>query len=60
MMKALSLVLSLSLVFAAPIADLVPSLKGWNNDKPFPFKMYSGYLPILGSTKNLHYLYVES
>ena len=60
MMKALALTLLLSLSLAEPYADRGISLQGWNNDAPFPFKMYSGYLPVLGSTKNLHYLYIDS
>ena len=31
-----------------------------NNDQPFPFNMYSGYLPIFESSRNLHYMFVES
>jgi carboxypeptidase C (cathepsin A) len=31
-----------------------------NGGKPFPFKMYSGYLHVYDSSRNLHYMYIES
>ena len=60
MIKILALFALVSLAVAAPLNDFVKSLPGMNNDEPFPFKMYSGYLQIPGTTRNLHYLYVES
>ena len=50
----------ISLIQCAPINDLVEGLPGMNDDKPFPFKAYSGYLSVAGTTRNLHYFYVES
>ena len=60
MKKALSLSLLVALAVAEPTADRVLKLNGWNDDKPFPFKLFSGYMPVLGTTKNLHYLYIDS
>jgi carboxypeptidase C (cathepsin A) len=48
------------LVLAEPADDRVRTLPGMNNNADFPFKMFSGYLPVLGTTKSLHYLYLES
>jgi carboxypeptidase C (cathepsin A) len=44
-------------VLAAPAADKVDSLPGIGT---FPFNMYSGFLPITGTSKSLHYLLAES
>ena len=49
-----------SLALAAPADHLVESLPGMNNDQPFPFKMYSGYLPVMGTSRMLHYILAES
>ena len=58
--KTLALVGLLSVAFAEPVEDRVYGMPKMNNDKNFPFKMYSGFLPVIGTTKNLHYLYMES
>lgn len=50
----------LYLALAAPERDIVDSLPGMNNDQAFSFKMYSGYLMVPKSTRNLHYVYIES
>ena len=60
MIKTLAVLSLLSLAYAAPIEDLVDSLPDINGGKPFPFKMYSGYLTVAGTTRNLHYLFAES
>jgi serine carboxypeptidase-like clade 1 len=61
MIKVLALLaLLVSYSCAAPVADLVKSLPQMNNGNPFPFKMYSGYLQVASSSRNLHYIYVES
>jgi len=46
------------LAVAAPDADLVKSLPGW--DAPLPSAMYSGFLKLPGTQKQLHYLLVEA
>ena len=56
----LGLLLLASSALAAPLEDRVYSLTGWNGGSPFPFQMYSGFIPVLGSTKNLHYMYIDS
>lgn len=52
--------LFVSLGCSAPIEDLVvelPLTQEFHHD----FKMYSGYLPLLGSNgKSIHYFFVES
>jgi cathepsin A (carboxypeptidase C) len=60
MIKILALAALVSLTQSAPIEDFVPSLPRMNNNQTFPFKMYSGYLQIAGTSRNLHYMYVES
>ena len=50
--------LALLPALAAPQQDRVASLPGW--DKPLPSPMYSGFLSIPGSQKQLHYLPVEA
>lgn len=60
MLKALALIVLLAVSYSAPVEDLVESLPEINDGKPFPFKMYSGYLDIPGTEKHLHYMYVES
>lgn len=60
MFKTIALLSLAAFAYAAPVEDLVESLPGMNDDKPFPFKMYSGYLAVAGTTRNLHYMYVES
>ena len=47
---------ALGVALAAPSADVVKSLPGW--DGPLPSKHYSGYLDA-SETKHLHYYYVE-
>jgi len=47
----------LSVVDAAPVADAITWLPGW--DAPLPSPQYSGYLNI-SSTKHLHYWFVYS
>jgi hypothetical protein len=55
---AAGLLLLLSgIVNAAPDADYVTSLPGWEGK--LPSSMYSGYLDIPGG-KHLHYVFVES
>ena len=60
MLKSLAILALLSLAKSDPVADRVVTLTGWNNNEPFPFRMYSGYLQVLGTTKNLHYVYLDS
>lgn len=60
MFKLLTLLITVSLVIAAPREDRVDSLPSMNNGEPFPFKMYSGYLQVAGTSRNLHYMFVES
>jgi len=45
------------LVSADAPADLVPMLPQMD---VFSFKLYSGYLPIAGTTKTLHYVFAQS
>jgi len=58
--KALALLGLCSLALTAPIEDWVRTVEGWNDGAEFPFRMFSGYLSVGGSTKHLHYFYVES
>lgn len=44
MIKLLALLALVSIAIAAPDDHLVESLPKFNDGKPFPFKMYSGYL----------------
>ena len=60
MNKLIFLLGLISLSFSAPVNDFVDGLPGMNDDKPFPFKSYSGYLSVAGTTRSLHYFYVES
>ena len=60
MLKTLALLGLAAFTLAEPVEDRVYGLPEMNNNQHFPFKMFSGYLPIIGSTKNLHYLYMES
>lgn len=50
----------LALVNTLPYEDKVESLPDMNGGANFPFAMFSGYLQIPGSTRNLHYVYLES
>jgi hypothetical protein len=50
----------LGIVICEPLGDRVYKVDGWNNNETIPFKTYSGFLSILGTTKNLHYIYFES
>lgn len=45
-------------VYGAPVEDKVESLPGMG-DK-FPYGVYSGYLPVNGTGKQLHYMFLES
>ena len=47
----------LGVVLAAPEAERVTSMP---NMPAFDWGVYSGYIPIANTTKNLHYLLVES
>jgi cathepsin A (carboxypeptidase C) len=60
MFKTLALLSLVAAAYAAPVEDLVDSLPDMNGGLPFPFKTYSGYLNVAGTTRNLHYFYVES
>ena len=60
MLKATVLLALVSSSLGAPVKEKVDSLPGMNNDQPFPFGTYSGYLNVPGTTRNLHYFYVES
>lgn len=60
MFKTLALLSLVAAAYAAPVEDLVDSLPDMNGGNPFPFKTYSGYLSVAGTTRNLHYFYVES
>jgi len=59
-MKIAALALLSSLVIAKPMEDWVPGLPRMNNDMPFDFKMFSGYVDITDTTKKIHYLFLES
>ena len=52
------MLLSASLILGAPAADRVESLPGWSG--PLPSPMYSGFLALPGTQKQLHYLLVEA
>ena len=58
-MMILFAILALSIyVRAAPAADKVDEIPGMAKfDK---YGLYSGYIPIVNTTKNIHYLFVES
>lgn len=60
MLKILTLLGVAAFSLAEPVEDRVRVLPMMNANEEFPFKMFSGYLPVLGTTKNLHYMYVES
>jgi len=45
---------------AAPADDKVDFLPYTNATQALPFDMYSGYLPINGTKKSLHYVFAES
>lgn len=60
MIKTLALLSLATLACTAPVEDLVDSLPDMNDGKSFPFKTYSGYLNVAGTTRNLHYFFVES
>jgi hypothetical protein len=61
MIKTLALLsLTAAVAFASPEEDRVLTMPGWNDDKEFPFRMYSGYLNVPGTTRNLHYMFVEA
>jgi hypothetical protein len=47
----------LGYIKAAPAEDLVPYLPLMTN---FSFNMYSGYLPVTGTDRSLHYILAES
>jgi len=46
-----------SSVMAAPAEELVPSLPEMET---FPYNVYSGYVELPSSTKNIHYILTES
>jgi cathepsin A (carboxypeptidase C) len=48
-----------SLVGAAPTADFVDSMVNWNNNQTLPFRMWSGYLQVNNTDRNLHYVFME-
>lgn len=60
MIKVIALAALVSYTLAAPVADLVKSLPQMNDGNPFPFKMYSGYLQVSGTSRNFHYILAES
>ena len=60
MLKLTLLLALVSLAYSAPANDFVDSLPLMNDGKPFDFKAYSGYLSVAGTSRNLHYFYVES
>jgi cathepsin A (carboxypeptidase C) len=60
MIKTLALVSLIAASYAADTAALVPNLPDINDGKDFPFKTYSGYLNVAGTTRRLHYMFVES
>ena len=49
--------LCISTVFGKPVADLVTSLPEMET---FDHGYYSGYVSLNGTTKNIHYVLVES
>ena len=57
MLKVLALLGLAALTSAAPQADKVDSLPDMGT---FPYGVYSGYLPINGTSKSLHYFFFES
>lgn len=57
-LSLLLLTLCCSLARAAPAADLITSLPGWNG--PLPTRQYSGFFNISDNTKHVHYMFVES
>lgn len=58
MNKVLALLGLAAVAYAAPAEDKVDSLPEMDT---FSFGLYSGYLPIQGSTsKSLHYMFAES
>jgi len=50
----------LGMTNAAPEEDRVRSLPDMNGGAEFDFKMYSGYVPIPETTKEIHYLFLEA
>lgn len=57
---AIATIALLGMTSAYPVEDFVPFLPEMNDNKPFDFKMYSGYLPIPETTKEIHYLFLEA
>ena len=49
--------LCISTVFGKPAADLVTSLPEMET---FPYGYYAGYVSLNGTTKNIHYILIES
>ena len=47
-------------VISAGTKFKVDSLPEMNDGKPFDFSLWTGYLPVEGTTKHLHYMFVES
>jgi hypothetical protein len=59
-MKFAALALLSSSVIAKPMEDWVPMMPYMNNNQPFPFNVFSGYVDIDGTTKKNHYMFLES
>ena len=57
MLKVLALLGFAAITKAAPAEDKVDSLPQMGD---FTFGLYSGYLPIQGTKKSLHYMFAES
>lgn len=60
MIKILTLLGLASIAYSDAVEDRVRNLPNMNSNEEFPFRMYSGYLPVMGSTKFLHYMFLES
>lgn len=60
MLKSLALLALATASYAAPMEDFVESLPDMNDGKPFPFRTFSGYLNVVGTSRNLHYMFIES
>ena len=60
MLKSIVLLSLVAICYSIPHEDQVDYLPMMNEEQNFPFRMYSGYLKVLGTTKNLHYMYIES
>jgi hypothetical protein len=60
MLKSLYLLVSSYTVAAGPADELVKNLWRMNDDRDFDYNMWSGYINIPKTTKEIHYLMVES